>query len=401
MASIKVKFRESTVDGKEGTVFYQIIHERVVKLINTSYHLTSDEWDFKHSIPRMLSNEPHPTVTKIAERIRYDRKRLVRIINIFDQKYIAYTSADIVEEYQRLMSHYSLFHFMTNIIFQLRDRGQIRTAETYSSTLKIFMDFRNDEDIMIDCITTEVIESFETYLRNKGLIPNTISFYMRILRAVYNRAVEQGAVEQSHPFRHVYTGVDKTVKRALPVNAIRSIRRLDLTRNPALDFARDIFILSFIFRGMSFVDMAYLQKSDLKNGQLTYRRRKTGQRLTIKWTSEMQDIVDKYPENKSKYLLPIIRKPDTYQRERSAYRNMCHKINHNLKTLAKMAGVTIPLTLYVARHSWASIARAKGIPVSIISEGMGHESEMTTQIYLASLDASAVDKANSLILSSI
>lgn len=113
----------------------------------------------------------------------------------------------------------------------------------------------------------------------------------------------------------------------------------------------------------------------------------------------MQLILDKYTENKSDYLLPVIRNPAT--NERCTYRNIGYNINHNLKKIAKMIGVTIPLTLYVARHSWASAAKAKGIPISVISEGMGHDSEITTQIYLASLDTSVVDKANSLILKSL
>lgn len=113
----------------------------------------------------------------------------------------------------------------------------------------------------------------------------------------------------------------------------------------------------------------------------------------------MQAILDKYPENRSDYLLPIIRNPAT--NERSVYRNMGYNINHNLKRIAGMVGVTIPLTLYVARHSWASAAKTKGIPLSVISEGMGHDSEATTQIYLASLDTTLIDQANSLILSSL
>ena len=76
---------------------------------------------------------------------------------------------------------------------------------------------------------------------------------------------------------------------------------------------------------------------------------------------------------------------------------MLYRTNKLLKEIAKMVGLSIPLTLYVARHSWASIAKSKNIPISVISEGMGHDSEMTTQIYLASLDTAVVDKANSMI----
>lgn len=252
---------------------------------------------------------------------------------------------------------------------------------------------------MLDCLTSEIMEEYEAWHKGRGVAPNTISFYTRILRAAYNRAVEDDIIENRNPFRKVYTGVDKTVKRALPLPVIKSIKALDLTLTPPLDFARDMFLMSFYLRGMSFIDMAFLRKTDLKNGHVTYRRRKTGQQLTIEWTKEMQMILDKYSENRSDYLLPIIRNLGT--NERCTYRNAGYNINHNLKTIADMVGITIPLTLYVARHSWASAAKDKGIPLSVISEGMGHDSEATTQIYLASLDTSVVDRANSLILKSL
>lgn len=293
----------------------------------------------------------------------------------------------------------SLFNFMKKLIAGLKKRGNIRTSETYRSTLNSFASFRNYEDIMLDSISCLTMESYELWLRNRGLTPNTISFYMRILRAVYNRAVENDMTENRSPFRHVYTGIEKTVKRALPLRTVRKIKELDLSKNPQLEFARNMFMMSFYLRGMSFIDMAFLRKSDLKSGYITYRRRKTGQRLIIKWTAEMQAILAKYPENKSDYLLPIIKAPDT--NERSVYRNVSYSINQRLKTIAEILSINMPLTMYVARHSWVSAAKTKGIPVSVISEGMGHDSESTTQIYLASLDASVVDSANSIILDAL
>ena len=219
---------------------------------------------------------------------------------------------------------------------------------------------------------------------------------MRILRAVYNRAVENDIIENRKPFRRVYTGIDKTIKRALPLKDIKKIQALDLSSTPSLDFARDMFMMSFYLRGMSLIDMAFLKKTDLRYGYVSYRRQKTGQRLLIAWTKEMQKTLDKYPENTSEYLLPIIRNPGT--NERYTYRNVGYNINHNLKRVAMMVGLDFPLTLYVARHSWASAAKAKGIPLSVISEGLGHDSENTTRIYLDSLDTAVIDRANSLIL---
>lgn len=400
MASIKVKFRPSTVAEREGTIYYQIIHERKVRQRLTDYKVFPTEWDESRSmVTTTQKSERKSFILSIRERIRWDIERLTKIDRKLDANGLTYTADDVIDEFNRYAHEYSLFNFMESIIAKLKQNGKVRTAETYKSTLNSFKKFRNDEDIMLDCITSAVMEDYEAWHKKRGVAPNTISFYTRILRAVYNRAVEDDIIENRNPFRHVYTGVDKTVKRALPLAIIKKIKALDLSLTPTLDFARDMFMMSFFLRGMSFIDMAFLKKTDLKNGYVTYRRRKTGQQLIIEWTKEMQMILDKYPENKSDYLLPVIRNPGL--NERCTYRNTGYNINHSLKRIAGMVGVTIPLTLYVARHSWASAAKAKGIPLSVISEGMGHDSEATTQIYLASLDTSVVDRANSLILKSL
>lgn len=400
MASIKVKFRPSTVPGHEGSIYYQILQERKPRQLSTEYRIFSEEWDEKRGqIIAPKDSNRMVLIFTVRERIRSDVERLTKINRKFDLIGLSYTADDVIEEFHRYQDEYSLFNFMEKLIIKHKQNGKIRTSETYTSTLKSFRKFRKDEDIMLDCITSEVMEEYEAWLKNNGLIPNTISFYTRVLRAVYNRAVEDGIIDNRYPFRKVYTGVDKTVKRALPLTIIKKMIRLELSMAPALDLARDMFLLSFYLRGMSFIDMAFLKKSDLRNGSVTYRRRKTGQQLIIAWEPEMQMILDKYPENETDYLLPIITKPAN--NERNTYRNKGYNINHNLKKIAAMVGINVPITLYAARHSWASVAKAKGIPLSIISEGMGHDSEYTTRIYLAGLDTSVVDKANTVILKSL
>lgn len=407
MASIKVKFRPSSVAEREGTIYYQIIHERKPRQLLSDYKVYPYEWDEARSLVIINENNVRrPLLLSIRDRIRYDIERFGRIIRRLDRAGIAYTSDDVIDEYRRYTYEYNLFNFMERIIINLKQNGKVRTAETYTAALRSFRNFLEEYaagdtglmgDILIDILSSEMMEAYQAWQQQRGLALNTISFYLRILRAVYNRAVENELVDNRHPFRHVYTGVDKTTKRALPLKIIKRIKGLDLSCSAALDSARDIFILSFMLRGMSFIDMAYLRKTDLKDGHIIYRRRKTGQQLTIEWTAEMQQILDKYPENESGYLLPIIRHKGI--NERCAYKNAGYNINHNLKRIAEKIGLSVPLTLYVARHSWASAARAKGIPLPVISEGMGHDSEKTTLIYLAGLDTSAVDKANALIIS--
>lgn len=350
MASIKVKFRPSTVADHEGAIYYQIIHERKVRQLLTDYKVFQSEWDESRSmVTTTQKSERKSFILSIRERIRWDVERLTKIDRKFDSNGLTYTADDVIDEFNRYAHEYSLFNFMESLIARLKQNGKIRTSETYRSTLNSFKNFRQDEDIMLDCITSEIMEAYEAWHKKRGVAPNTISFYTRVLRAVYHRAVEDDVIENRNPFRKVYTGVDKTVKRALPLAVIKKIKALDLSLTPALDYARDMFLMSFYLRGMSFIDMAYLKKSDLKNGYITYRRRKTGQQLIIEWTKEMQIILDKYPENKSEYLLPVIR--TTGINERCTYRNTGYNINHNLKRIAEMVGVKKgELASYVGYH---------------------------------------------------
>lgn len=396
MTSIKVKFRPSTAAGREGTIYYQIIHKRVIRQLKTDYRIYADEWDEGNAALILANNERNEYLQSIKERINWDVKRLENIVSHWENKQKNYAADDIISAFQKSSNEQTLFNFMNSIIARLKKMGKHRTSETYHATLRSFMQFRENKDVLLDEIDSDLMLMYEAWLHGKGITKNSSSFYMRILRAVYNRAAEKELTNNRNPFKHVYTGVDKTVKRAIPLKAIKKIKNLDLSLHPALDFARDMFLFSFYTRGMSFIDMAHLKKKDLQNGILSYRRRKTGQQLFIKWEKCMQEITDKHKTDYgSPYLLPILKYP--YD-NRSQYKNVLYRTNKNLKEVAKLADISIPLTLYVARHSWASIAKSKNIPISVISEGMGHDSEMTTQIYLASLDNSVVDRANIQIL---
>ena len=402
MATIKIKFRPSTVDGGQGAIFYQVIHQRVARRQTTDYRLYDCEWDSclsEVSLPR-FNGERKRYLLEIRDKIRMDVRCLQRIISSLEHSGCDYTADDIIAGFVADKTKSYLFPFMEGIIAHLKALGKIGTSETYTATLNSFRHFRGNMDVALDDMKPELMMAYEAYLKRGGVSPNSSSFYMRNLRAVYNRAVEKDMTIQRHPFKYVYTGVDKTVKRAVPLKAIKRLKGMDLSMKPALDFARDMFLFSFYTRGMSFVDMAYLRKKDLNNNILSYRRRKTGQQLFIKWEKCMQKIVDKYDTSQSDYLLPVI-KPSGHIDERRQYIYTAHNINRNLKVIGKRLGLSVPLTMYVSRHAWASIAKSKNVPVSVISEGMGHDSEATTRIYLASLDTMAIDKANSKILKSL
>lgn len=288
----------------------------------------------------------------------------------------------------------TICHFMEQVISTLPMTHKPRCTETYRTTLNSLRRFLQGKDVLLRDLNGTTIVSYERWLHQQGIKPNTSSFYMRILRAVYKRAVEQGLTIDRFPFTHVYTGIAHTVKRAINIETIRRLSALTL--NNSCSFARDMFMFSFFTQGMAFVDMAYLKNSNIKNGTLTYQRQKTGQSISIKWTQPMQQIVDRYAKSTTNYLLPIIGKGRGT--DRNKLRGCQFMVNNKLKELSIQLGLQPHITMYVARHSWASIARSINIPIEIISQGMGHNNEKTTQIYLKEIDAGRMAEANQRVI---
>ena len=309
----------------------------------------------------------------------------------------------------------SLFQFMNLLIVLLLKNGQYRTSLHYKATLNSFKRYRDNKDIALREIDAEVMCSYEAYLHHTAEVcKNTSSFYLRILRATYNKAVAKGLTPQQHPFTGVYTGIAPTRKRAIPTENVSQIKSLQSVKDltPKEEMARDTFLMSFYLRGISFIDLAHLRKSDLKDGYLHYTRRKTGQCLTIRWEDEMQELLEKYQAQtaSSPYLFPFLvvggnkrhnKTIDKMQEEVRLYHNAEVRISYHLRKLGAKIGIKGKLTLYVARHSWATTARDNDISMSVISEALGHHSETTTQIYLNSIKSSEVDDANAKILAAL
>ena len=382
-------------------MYYQVIHNRIVRFVSTNYKLFPDEWDKAASTIRKTADnlERDRYLNILAARIEEDTERLRVAIRKLEQSG-NYTPGQIVAAYLASDSNSDFIAYARKEVDRTRRMGKVRTAEAYASSLNSFQRFWGEQgDMAFEDIDAALMTEYEAYLEQDGKCPNTVSFYMRNLRTLYNRAVEEGLTENRFPFRRVNTRVEKTVKRAVTAEIIAQIKELELSLHPALEFTRDLFLLCFYLRGMSFVDLAFLKKKDLQNGVLVYRRRKTGQQLCIKWEPSMQEIVRKYTDPESPYMLPIIK--ESGKDERRQYLNASHLMNRKLKKIGRMIGCPIKLTFYVSRHGWASIAQSQHIPLPVISEALGHDSEDTTRIYLALLDTAVVDRANSKVINSI
>ena len=290
--------------------------------------------------------------------------------------------------------------FIEEQIKQLREEHRFGTANNYEKTMRSLESFLRNKKLTFTNFNEQLIADYNTYLISKGLMRNSISFYMRNLRAIYNKAVKQKIVRKKDLFLEVYTGIDKTRKRAVDERLISKLYNLKLDNNDSLSFTRDIFIFSYCMRGMSFVDIAYLKKSDISNGVISYCRRKTGQLMNVRIESCMQCIINKYKENTSEYIFPIIKSDDKGEAYKQ-YRSAINIYNRNLGVLSDMIGSGCKLSSYTARHSWATAARKHDVPISVISAGMGHSSETTTQIYLKSIEDDVVDRANAEIVNKL
>ena len=286
--------------------------------------------------------------------------------------------------------------FTRRLIADMKRIGKASAAKRYGTTLNRLLRYTCGREVAWTELTPTFILGFEEHLLRRGLCRNSTSFYMRNLRAVLGRAREADFAVPDNLFRHVYRGVDKTAKRAVTLDTVRMIRDADLSARPSLDFARNVFMFAFYTRGMSFVDIAFLRKSDVRDGVLTYFRRKTRQQIRVRIEPETRAVIDRLGPTATPFLLPII--TDESADPTRQYETAYYRVNRNIQKVGRLLGLSAKLTLYVARHAWASIALTNNVPVSVISRAMGHDSERTTLIYLHTLDTASVDRANSAIL---
>ena len=401
MASIKVKLRKSTVEGKPGTVFYQICHASLCGQITTNIHVPAANWDFENGEIRCTGQgTAENQLQRYQLKIESYLKHLQRIISNLEKNTGSYDIATIKRLYYSITTaQTTVFHYMDTLIRRLLRNKHYGTAKNYQCALNSFADFLGQNDIAFGLINEGLILEYNDYLEEKGLVRNSISFYMRIWRAVYNRAVREHIVEQDYPFRNVYTGIDHTRKRAVNEDTIMKLMQLDLKYSPSLELSRDLFVFSYCTRGMAFVDIAFLKKSNIEEEHIVYRRRKTNQLMMVRIEPCIRYLIDKYADRTihSAYVFPILCSHDESDNYRQ-YMTALSFHNIKLKQLSELAGLCVTLTSYTPRHSWATIARNNQVPISVISAGMGHTCEKTTEIYLASLENTVIDDANGHLL---
>lgn len=401
MATVKAVLNKDRIK-KQGdyALVIQIIHKRVKRVIYTPYKLKEVEFD------PMLQKAVY------VNGIRYTRKQIKEINHFIELKKIEiqkiisqiatqnknFRVEDIVAKYHLDQSDKYLITFIESHIAKKESQGKIGTARALRSTLRSLKKYIGNRVVEFVDVDYHFVKQYEEFLGNRNIKQNTIGFYLRNLKTIYNLAHESG-IEMSvcDAFSKIKINTEKTVKRALKQEVIEKLSLMFFSDEPELEKARDLFMFSFYTRGMSFVDIIYLRHSDIVGGVIYYRRRKTNQLMEVAVTAPLQRLIDKYKTDDT-YVLPFINEsdqPTLYKKYISVY----GIFYRNLNRIREILHLTTPLTTYVARHSWATIAKELGVSTTIISEGLGHASEKTTRIYLKEFDRSVLDRVNEKITS--
>ncbi len=371
--------------------------------IPLGYNIKEEDWDEIHEEVKKSST----VVNNLTRLNNYLAKQKTNAYDVITQLQDSgdIDGLSISELKERIINKnksISFYAYTEGIIHDLKKAGKIGNALAYQSCLNAIKKFQNEVDLDFNQINYKFLKRYETYFLAKGNSLNGLSFVLRTLRAIYNRAIKEGyANRDTYPFKHYKIKKESTRKRAIRIEDIHAVRDKSITKGSDLWHARNFYLASFYLMGISFFDLAKLKITNIVGDRIEFRRQKTGKLHSIKISPRLQEILDHYLKDKdeSDYIFPIIQRTEDAELEYKDIRNQTKLYNKNLKDIANLCDLEINLTGYTSRHSWATIAKRKGVPTAIISEGLGHTSEQTTQIYLDSFDKEVMDEYNESIIS--
>ncbi len=398
-SSIKVLLYTSKVlKNGESPIMLRIIKNRKPKYVSIGYSCDKQLWDFTAERPK----KTHPNKLRLDIYIGRKINEVQKTLLEFEDKSESFSAETVTRRIKSKSTNIDLYSFIDKIVKEEKKADKVGNAGVYSQTKSMLKKFTRKEMLYFTDITVSFIKRYENFFRVNGAKEISISYYMRTLRSVINRAISEGHCDKSiYPFNDykISSLSTKTVKRAITKAEIKKIIDLDYVEGSRLFHSKNYFLFSYYTMGMNFVDMAKLKWSDINNGRLKYIRTKTNKSYDVGLLSPAQEILNHYKkviyQNGGDYIFPILSDfHDTSIRIQNRVHKVIGQTDKDLKTIAKDAGIEINLTTYVARHTFATVLKRSGVPVAVISEGMGHTSEKTTHIYLDSFDNSVIDAAN-------
>ena len=387
MASIDVILYTSKVlKNGDSPIMLRLIKDRKPTYISIGVGCSKDSWDIKKNLPL----KKHPLSKELVIKIEKIKTEAKRLLMKFEDEKVDFSADEFINKLKNHTKKTTVLQFADTVIEELIKADKIGNAGVYTSLRDVLLRFRNRKDFTFPELDGSFLIKFEQDLRERGDKETTMSVHFRTLRALYNRAVVQDfARKESSPFQtfKVSKFDTKTRKRAITKEDFKKIEALSFEIGTRLYDSQNVFVYSYYCSGINISDIIELQWTDniISNEFMDYERNKTRQRQLVKLLNPAKDILTYYRKfSLGDYVFPYLDKTKhkTAVQIKHRIKKITKQVNDDLKIMAKMIGMDIKLTTYVARHTFATVLKRSGVSTSKISELMGHGDEKTTEIYL-------------------
>ncbi|NDW10494.1 site-specific integrase [Dysgonomonas sp. 520] len=392
-----VCYRNKKLANGDSPLMLRVCKDRKTKYKSIGISINPIYWDFDKNRPKSnCPNKDYILKIIIDKEAEYQKKILE--LKADDKEFTASTLLASKEQHILKTVH----EFYNQLITDFEQSNRIGNSRIYKDSLRSLETYYKKElDMPFSHIDVDFLKGYEMHLRKKGCAETSMSVFFRTLRSVYNKAIEaKHAKKTNYPFDEfkISKFCIKTEKRAISKDNIKQIMVLDLSKeSDYIQFAKDLFVFSYLCSGINFTDMANLTSNNIIDGRLIYIRQKTGKKINIPLCDEASIIIDKYISKNlsSSYIFPIL-DIDLHKTETQKYnrkKKVLLKVNRSLKKIAEMTGIKANLSTYTSRHSYATILKNSGVNIALIGETLGHSDLKTTQIYLDSFENSQIDEA--------
>lgn len=388
-----------TLSNGECPLVIRLTKNKKRKYVRLGISLNPDFWDKMKNKPKPNCPNKEYIENIITEKLAKYQKQVLEFQSIGRE----YSLNQLIEAVDRPTKNITVEEYLSTIIKSLVKQKKVGNASHYEALLKSLQKFTKVSQLQFVDIDISFLNKYEAHLREIGNKGNTINIKMRTLKATYNKAIKDNIVKQDYyPFNdyNVSKLKEATPKRAITKDEMLKIVDFDVSTistrpQSLLQFSKDLFIFSYLGCGINMVDMAYLKKSNIIYNRVSYKRHKTGKQISFLLQAYAKEIMQKYEGVNGDYVFPILDDAVNITPEQQFRRikKITYVVNKNLKKIGEAIGLSIPLTTYVSRHSFATILKRSGVNVAIISEALGHSDLKTTQIYLDSFDNSQIDEA--------
>jgi integrase/recombinase XerD len=392
-------YRSKTLSNGEHPIMICLTKNGQRRYLSTGLNCHPDLWDSKNNTPTRKHPIQKDIDIFIGEKLNQVKRRILQVES--EEEDIPLDT--LVNSLKRDVTKNNLLSdYLDESIDRMRRNGKIESANILQSTRNAWSRFFKSENFSFEDLNYASIKQFEDFCLRNGNMPNTIFQYLRTLKTAINSGLKEGIISEKYdPFNGIsfakYRRI-KTQKRAISREDLQRIEQVRLsTENPKYH-SLNYFLFSYYTGGINFIDMALLTWSNIQGNQISYIRKKTKEVINIPLVAPAIKILAYYKtitgDNMNNYVFPIL---NELHISPTSLSNRLHKMNRmvnlDLKDIGKNLGISTKLTTYVARHTFATVMKRNGVPVSLIGQALGHEDEKTTQIYLDSFNMDILEQA--------